>query len=127
MKTIVTQIGEGIRNYPVVKDWVRFFGDDPDSPEFNIRSFFPGDPDILRCDGHKQYFVSVDKNKIRYVLTRYEVTDTEREMLQHFFSDDFQEHFTEGEQTWDHFHQSDRGIAYRGGYGYAYTIWDYNH
>lgn len=127
MKIIVTQIGEGIRNYPVLKDWVRCFDDDPDSPEFNAKSFFVGDSDTLRCDGEKQYFLSVDKDNIRFVLTHDEVTNTEREMLQHFFSDDFQEHFTEGEQTWDHFNQSDRGIAYRGGFGYVYTIWDYNH
>lgn len=45
MKIIVTQVAEGIRNYPVLKDWVRCFDDDPDSPDFDACSLFEGDPD----------------------------------------------------------------------------------
>lgn len=122
---IVVEISEGISRYPDLQDWVRFFDDDPNSPDFVACSFFEGDPDILRCDGYNQYFLAVDLNDTRYVLTSDIVTDSERLMLERFFSDDFQDSFTKGVQSLESFNQSDRSIAYRGGSGYVYTIWYY--
>lgn len=125
MNIIVTELCKGVRCYPELAAWARWFDDDPDSPDFNAGSYFEGDPDTLRCDGSTQYFLAVDLGDTRYVLTKEEVTDSEEEILRHFFSDNFQDHFNMGPQTWEHFHQSDRCIAYRGGSGYVYTIWDY--
>lgn len=52
-----------------------------------------GDPDIIRCNGKKLYFMSIVLKGKRYVLTHDEVDSTEREMLTLFFEEDFGRYF----------------------------------
>lgn len=125
MNTIISQVNEGISRFPDLQRWIREDVMEPDSPDFDALSLLEGDPDILRCDGYIQYFISVEVNDVRYVLTSDELSDAEREMLECFFSDDFRNRFCQQGYTWDYFNRQQRAIAYRGGSGYLYSIWNY--
>ncbi len=125
METIVTPIGEGIYYYDDLNQWARNFGDDPDDPDFDALRYMEGNPDILRCDGYKLYFISTVLNDKRYVLTHNEVTDTEREMLTRFFGEDYRCYFEALPCEWKAFNGAERAIAYCGGSGYVYSIWGY--
>nr|WP_195461785.1 hypothetical protein [Alistipes sp. D31t1_170403_E11] len=93
MGTIVTPIGEGIAYYNDLYVWAKSFDDDPDDPDFDALSYLEGDPDIIRCNGKKLYFMSIVLKGKRYVLTHDEVDSTEREMLTQFFEEDFRQYF----------------------------------
>ncbi len=125
METIVTSIGEGLACYDDLYEWARSFGDDPDDPDFDPLSYLEGDPDILRCEGSRLCFISTVQNGKRYVLTHDEASDTERQILTRFYQPDFQSHFEALPCSWEAFEAADRAIAYRGGSGYAYSIWGY--
>lgn len=125
MKTIVTPIWEGICYFNDLYEWALSFGDDPNDPHFDALSYLDGDPDILRCDGNKLYFISTVLNGKRYVLTHDEVNTIERELLTRFFEDDYTRHFETLPCNWDAFNKAERAIAYRGGSGYLYSIWGY--
>ena len=125
METIVTPIGEGIHYYDDLNRWARNFGDNPDDPDFDALRYMEGDPDILRCDGYKLYFISMVLNGKRYVLTHDEVTDTEREILTRFFEEDDRRYFEALPCGWKAFDAAERAIAYRGGSGYFYSTWGY--
>ena len=125
METIVTQIDEGIAYYNDLYEWAKSFDDDTDDPNFDALSYLEGDPDIIRCNGKKLYFMSTVLNGKRYVLTHDEVDATEREMLTRFFEEDFRRYFEPLPCEWKAFDGAERAIAYRGGSGYVYTIWDY--
>lgn len=125
MEIIVIPIREGILYHNDLYEWARSFDDDPDDPDFDALSYLDGDPDILRCDGNKLYFMAVVINGKRYVLTHDQLSDIEREMLTRFYQDDFRRYFEELPCDWAAFDAADRVIAYRGGKGYLYTIWNY--
>lgn len=125
METIVTQIDEGIAYYKDSYEWGKSFDDDPDDPDFDALSYLEGNPDIIRCNGKKLYFMSTVLNGKRYVLTHDEVDSIEREMLTRFFEEDFRRYFETLPCEWKAFDGAERAIAYRGGSGYVYTIWDY--
>ena len=125
METIVTPISEGICYYNDLNEWARSFGDDPNDPDFDALSYLEGDPDILRCDGYKLYFIAPIVNGKRYVLTHDEVDVTEHEMLTHFFEEGYRRYFEALPCDWKAFDGAGRAIAYRGGSGYVYSIWGY--
>ena len=50
---------------------------------------------------------------------------TEREMLTRFFGEDYRHYFETLPCDWKAFDRAERAIAYRGGSGYAYSIWGY--
>lgn len=125
MEIIVTPISEGIAYYKDLHDWAESFDDDPDDPNFDALSYLEGDPDKIKCNGHELYFISTTLNGIRYVLTHDEVNDTEKEMLIHFWQDNFKDYFKELPCSWEAYDNVSKAIAYRGGGGYFYTIWEY--
>lgn len=125
METIVTPIDEGIVCYEELYEWAKSFGDDPDDPDFDALSYLEGDPDMIRCDGNKLYFIAPVVNGKRYVLTHDEADATEREMLTRFFGEDRRRYFEALPCKWKAFNGAERAIAYRGGSGYAYSIWGY--
>ena len=125
METIVTPIGEGIVYYNDLYEWAKSFGDDPGDPDFDALRYMEGDPDMIRCDGSQLYFIAPVVNGKRYVLTHDEVDATEREMLTRFFGVDYRRYFEALPCDWKAFEGAERAIVYRGGSGYAYSIWGY--
>lgn len=94
MDVIVCEISEGIAYYPELAEWVRSLGLDPDDKMFNALSLMDGDPDIIKCNGNKMYFIDTVIGDIRFVLTSNEVNPKEKEMLSRFHGenrDDFYE------------------------------------
>lgn len=126
MKTIVTEIGEGIAYYQELHDWVKSFDIDPDDEMFEPLSLMVGDPDILRCNDRKLYFIDVELGGTKFILTSDEVNEQEKKMLTEFHQDDFKERYSVGECNWETFNDATNAVAYRGGKGYLYTIWLYN-
>lgn len=126
MKTIVTEIREGIAYYPELHDWVKSFDIDPDDAMFEPLSLMEGDPDILRCNERKIYFMDIDLGNTKFILTSDEVNNEEKRMLAEFHQDDYKERYTVGECNWETFDNAPNAVAYRGGKGYLYTIWLYN-
>lgn len=126
MKTIVTEIGEGIVFYQELHDWVKSFDIDPDDEMFEPLSMMEGDPDILRCNDRKLYFIDVELGGKKFILTSDEVNEQEKKMLTEFHQDDFKERYSVGECNWPTFNEAKNAVAYRGGKGYVYTIWLYN-
>lgn len=125
MATIVTSIDEGIACYEELYEWAKSFGDDPGDPDFDALSYLEDDPDILRCDGYKLCFIAPVVNGKRYVLTHDEADATEREILTRFFGEDYRRYFKALPCNRKAFDGAGRAIAYRGGSGYAYSIWGY--
>lgn len=125
METIVTEISAGIAYYQELHDWVKSFDIDPDDEMFEPLFLMEGDPDIIRCESHKLYFIATVQNGVRYVLTSDEVNEQEKKMLTEFHQDDFKENYSVGECSWETFDGASNAIAYRGGSGYCYTIWIY--
>ena len=126
MKTIVTEIGEGIAYYQELHDWVKSFDIDPNDEMFEPLSIMEGDPDILRCNDRKLYFLDVELSGTKFILTSDEVNEQEKKMLTEFHQDDFKESYSVGECNWETFNDATNAVAYRGGKGYLYTIWLYN-
>lgn len=125
METIVTPISEGFVYYNDLYEWAKSFGDDPHDPDFDALSYLEEDPDILHCDGYKLCFIAPVVNGKRYVLTHDEADATGREMLTRFFGEDYRRYFKALPCNWKAFDGVGRAIAYRGGSGYAYSIWGY--
>lgn len=126
MKTIVTEISEGIAYYPELDNWVRSFDLDPDDELFEPLYLMEGDPDIIRCDGRKMYFMCIERDGTQFIITSEEVGEKERQMLIEFHQDDFQNTYSIGECSWEAFNKAENAVAFRGGKGYVYTIWLYN-
>lgn len=104
-----------------------------------IPDLFNCDPDYIRLGVNNRIpFVDYDLNGVKYViLPTYaldkgwsedtDAIDSEKlkSVLTLFFdSEGFKARFTSGENTWKHFDKHNDGIAYRGGSGYVYSIWD---
>ena len=123
MKIIVTNISEGIAYYQELADWVRSFDIDPDDSMFDALSLMEGDPDIIKYDGHRMYFIDVNLNGIKFILTSDEVDDKAREMLTRFHGPERDKHYQLSENcSWEDFEAAAEAIAYRGGQGYYYGI-----
>lgn len=126
MKTIVTEISAGIAYYPELHNWVKGLDLDPDDEMFDPLSLMEGDPDIIRCDGRKVYFMCIERGDTKFIVTSDEIGDKEKQMLSAFHQDDFQNSYSIGISNWGFFNGAENAIAYRGGEGYHYTIWLYN-
>ncbi len=125
MEIIVTQIDEGLFAEADLKAWARSFGDDPDDPNFEALSYLVGDPDKIKCDGDELYFMDVDLNGTKYILTSGYPSEQEKEMLKHFHGQERDNYFTLQKYSWDVYDAVAKVIAYRGGCGYTYAIWEY--
>ena len=123
-KIIVTNISDGIVYYPELADWVRTFDYDPDDENFDALCLLEGDPDIIKYDGWRMYFIDVDLDGVKYILTSDEVDDKAREMLTRFHDTDVYDTYYESaeDNTWRGFEALPEAIAYRGGQGYYYGI-----
>lgn len=125
MKTIVTEISEGLAYYPELCEWVRSFDIDPDDTMFEPLSLMEGDPDKLKCDDRELYFMDIDLGDTKFILTSDEVNEQEKKMLAEFHRDDFEQNYSKTESDWSDFDNAKSAIAYRGGKGYHYFIWIY--
>lgn len=125
MKTIVTEIGEGIAYYPELHDWVKGLDLNPDDAMFEPLSLMEGDPDKLKCDNRELYFMDIDLGNTKFILTSDEVNDKEKKMLTEFHQDNHEQNYSQTESKWSDFENATNVIAYRGGKGYHYYIWLY--
>lgn len=122
MDVIVCEISKGIAYYPELAEWVRSLGLDPDDKMFDALSLMNGDPDIIRCNGNKMYFIDTVIGDIRFVLTSDEVNPKEKEMLSRFHGENRDDFYEIAECSWKVFDSLPNAIAYRGGVGYFYGI-----
>jgi hypothetical protein len=96
----------------------------------DVYDLFQSDPDILRIKNSEVSFTEVDINEntafIIYSDSEYRASESEiKGMLQLFFADNFRDYFTNLDSSWTVFRSLANGIAYRGGQGYHYTIWEH--
>ena len=125
MEIIVTNISEGISYYQELADWVRTFDQNPDDPMFDALALMEGDPDKIKWGKHEMYFIDVDLNGKKFVLTSEEVDTQSRTMLKRFHDPEFTRWYKNLPCDWDDFNAAENAIAYRGGAGYYYHIWKY--
>lgn len=94
----------------------------------DVYDLFESDPDILRIMSSEISFTEVDiDEKTSFVIfTESEIAYNSeiKEMLSLFYADNFQDYFTRLASSWTVFRSLVSGIAYRGGRGYCYTIWE---
>lgn len=118
-------------NFTDCKDYEEFYNNGGDL------SFFEGDPDIIKLDGETGYFCLCG-NKVFYYFDDC-MTHKAEELLKAFYSglncqgvtlggesyicgslpEDF-----ENCQSWKDFEKISTGIAFRGGAGYIYSLYD---
>lgn len=123
---IITEITNGIAYYQELHDWAVELDCEPDDENFEALAIMEGDPDIIKCEGQdKLYFCTIKLGDKKFVLTSYEPTKEQIEMLRAFHVEDWRKHYSKTESTWKNFKQLTNAIAYRGGEGYVYTIWNY--
>lgn len=96
----------------------------------DVYDLFQSDPDILRIAGSEVSFTEVDINEntafIIYSDSEYRATESEiKDMLQRFYADNIRDYFTNLDSSWKVFRSLVNGIAYRGGQGYHYAIWEH--
>jgi len=94
----------------------------------NRMTLFEGDPDMLKVFGETHLFIDFETEKNHYVIVSYDVSDVEY-YLESFFGEELEEDWRITEpNNWDSFwhnEESEELIAYRGGRGYCYTIWEF--
>lgn len=96
----------------------------------DVYDLFQSDPEILRIKNSEVSFteVEIDEN-IRFVIysdSEYQATESEiKTLLQRFYADNFKDYFTKLDSSWSVFRSLVNGIAYRGGWGYHYAIWEH--
>lgn len=98
-----------------------------------IRDFLTCDPDYIRFEemnaDNERNSVSFEEltiNGIQYIYSKSSLPEIAQTMLNAFFDKDFEGSFnSNGKSTWQGFYSLPYGIAYRGGSGYNYTIWEY--
>ena len=96
----------------------------------NPLSFFEGDPDMINIFGYTSYFMDVEpeNSDYKYIIVSDDVSDVQ-DYLERFFSEDFETEWQLTEPNdWDSFwHNEEKNetIAYRGGRGYVYKIWQF--
>ena len=96
----------------------------------DVYDLFQSDPDILRIKNSEVSFTEVDINEnttvVIYADSEYEASEGEiKDILRRFYTDNFQDYFTNPDSSWTVFRSLVNGIAYRGGQGYHYTIWEH--
>lgn len=96
----------------------------------DVYDLFQSDSDILRIKNSEVSFTEVDINEnttfVIYNDSEYQATESEiKTMLQRFYADNFKDNFTELECSWSVFRRLVNGVAYRGGKGYHYAIWEH--
>lgn len=109
---------------------------DSNFEDFEELSFFEGDPDIIKVDGEIGYFCKCG-NKVFYYFDDC-FTHNSEELLKAFYKDiktgitlgcnsyisgSLPEDFEEIE-SWNDFEKVSTGIAFRGGAGYIYRLFD---
>ena len=113
---------------PELWEWLGL--EDDEYFEDNPLSFFEGDPDMINIFGCTSYFIDVEpkKSEYKWIIVSGDVSDVE-DYLERFFSEDFETEWQLTEpNNWNSFwHNEDKNetIAYRGGRGYVYTIWQF--
>ncbi len=126
MEIIVTEVGAGIVYYPELHKWAVDCDCNPDDKNFEALSMLDSDPDIIKCeDCEKLYFITIEREGKKFVLTSDETTPEQNKMLTDFHTENWNENYSATESTWANFNALTNSIAYRGGKGYNYTIWDY--
>jgi hypothetical protein len=128
----------------ICNDYNMCIGDgDEDSEGVDYLLLFEDNPDILKIYGGRTCFCDIVVNKTKYVIylspyygtmecdeikTEDELNEGVKLMLTQFFSNELTEYYTHNPDynTWRHFDEIKDGIAYRGGSGYVYTLWEYN-
>lgn len=113
---------------------------DSDYENFDELSFFEGDPDIIVLNGNVGYFAECG-DKVFYWID--DCTGYAESMMETFFSN-YETGVTLGgyswittshpegvkkldsDLSWDEFEKLDAGIAYRGGAGYVYRLYDWS-
>lgn len=124
MKTTILNWENATENI-VLSDWMQ------ENEIKDVLHLFEGDPDIMNINGYKLLFIDLELNKeeriVIYLDAEYKATNEEIEnRLLLFYQDNFQEYFEKPEyNTWETFYQQKDIIAYRGGKGYSYTLWNY--
>lgn len=89
---------------------------------------FYSDPDYIKTKMHEKIpFFDVHVDGIRYVCFETKLLVKKYgSMVTLFHSEVLRESFTKLPSPWDNFNNSSRAIAYRGGRGYSYSIWEIN-
>ena len=124
MKTTILNWENATENI-VLSDWMQ------ENEIEDVLHLFEADPDIMNINGYKLLFIDLELNKeeriVIYLDAEYKATNEEIEnRLLLFYQDNFQEYFEKPEyNTWETFYQQKDIIAYRGGKGYQYTLWNY--
>jgi len=90
-----------------------------------IRDIWNTDPDYFNYDDLLKVPFVETCDKYIIVPDYYEISEEAKEMLISFFEDNFKTVFDSLVSSWDVFMGTERGIAYRGGSGYVYSIWMY--
>jgi len=80
------------------------------------------DPDILSINGERYAFEEFNGNVI---IQADEVTPLMISRLSEFFEGKNPINYRTTDRTWSRWDELDDGVAYRGGKGYSYTIWEY--
>jgi len=93
------------------------------------------DPDFIRVDtgdnSRGNMFVRMDIGDAIYIISYDELSDKEKHIIATYFTSNniiggFYQNFKEiAPSSWDAFTNTDNAIAYRGGTGYAYALWEY--
>ncbi len=92
-----------------------------------IQDLFSCDPDYIFDGENKLPFVIINGMVIIPELWEYDDPNNEgiEEALGEFISDGFKNYFQEIKSSWENFESKKFNIAYRGGAGYTYSIWEY--
>ncbi len=125
MEIIVANLRDAIAYYQELDEWVRTFDKDPDDPMFDELELMEGDPDKIKCGKHELYFFDVDLNGRKFILTHDDVDAKEKLMLRRFHDPDWKCWYKSLPCDWVAYEAAENAVAYRGGAGYFYAIWEY--
>lgn len=111
--------------HPGIAEWLEEFRrDGEDLSDTAIRTF-EGDPDFVKVGKHgKIYFIVLPRlSAVLYLEVETEFDGRVRRVIADYFGDGPSEVFTERDvRTWEDFETVDVGVAYRGGFGYVYSL-----
>lgn len=82
------------------------------------------DPDYLRINGQKIPFTEHKTANCQFICLRSK-SIKKAQIITSFFAYDDLQRWVQVDNTWKKFDSLKIGIAYRGGKGYAYSIWEY--
>ena len=104
----------------------------------DVLAWFEGDPDELRINGETVLFIDIQNPEhtlqtVIYLDGSYQVDETEiiKRLTEFYSTDDngadtFDLYFNKIESTNENMENLKNGIAYRGGKGYVYTLFEFN-